>query len=124
MASEKKLGMLVDYEYCTGCHSCEVSCKQRFELPDNEWGIKVAEQGPWKYGECDYEWDFVPIPTSVCNMCEDRIEKGKKPLCAQHCQSFVIEVGPIEELAQKVSAKKKQVLYSCTADQQRYEPVF
>lgn len=122
--AEEKLGMLIDYEYCTGCHSCEVSCKQRFELDSDEWGIKVAELGPWKFGETDYEWDYIPAPTEICNMCEDRLAAGKKPLCAQHCQAFVIEVGPIEELAKKVSSKKKQVLYSNPSDVQRKTPIF
>ena len=124
MANEKTLGMLIDYEYCTGCHSCEISCKQRFDLAEDEWGIKLAEHGPWKYGSTDYEWDYIPAPTSICNMCADRLEKGKKPLCAQHCQAFVIEVGPLAELAKKVGDKKKQVLYSCTQDEQRREPLW
>ena len=41
-------GLLIDNEYCTGCHSCEVACKNEKELPLGQWGIKVLELGPWK----------------------------------------------------------------------------
>ena len=46
--ADKAMGMLVDYDYCTGCHSCEVSCKERFDMAEDEWGIKLADNGPWR----------------------------------------------------------------------------
>ena len=61
--ADKAMGMLVDYDYCTGCHSCEVSCKERFDMAEDEWGIKLADNGPWRYSETDWEWNHVPIPT-------------------------------------------------------------
>ncbi len=124
MAEDKKMGMLIDYEYCTGCHSCEVSCKQRFDLDSDDWGIKVAELGPWQHGETDFEWDYIPMPTETCDMCKDRIAAGKIPLCQQHCQSFVIEVGPVAELAAKMGSKKKLVLYSETCEASRKKALF
>ncbi|HCF70666.1 MAG TPA: oxidoreductase, partial [Syntrophomonas sp.] len=36
-------GLLIDYEYCTGCHSCEVACKKELELPKGKFGIKLAK---------------------------------------------------------------------------------
>ncbi len=123
MADNKPMGMLVDYEYCTGCHSCEVSCKQRFELGSDEWGIKVAENGPWKYGEGNWEWDYIPIPTDVCDLCADRREAGKKPLCEQHCQALVIQVGPLDELQKKMT-KRKMVLFTATEGHSGKEPIF
>ena len=122
--ADEKLGMLIDYEWCTGCHTCEVGCKERFELDEDEWGIKLAEVGPWKHGKHDFEWTFVPIPTEQCNMCRDRIEKGKKPLCELQCQSLVITVGPVDELAKKLGTKDKLVLFTETKDTPRKEPVY
>ena len=26
-------GLLINYEWCTNCHSCEVACKKHLELP-------------------------------------------------------------------------------------------
>ena len=42
-------GILINYEYCTGCHSCEVACKKHLELPKGEFGIKLTEVGPYAY---------------------------------------------------------------------------
>lgn len=108
------LGMLIDYNYCTGCHSCEVSCKQRFDLPTGEFGIKLAQNGPWQHGE-KWEWNYVPIPTEYCDMCVDRLEAGKTALCAQHCQALVITVGPLKDLIKEMDDSKKMVLYNKTS---------
>jgi len=28
MARSPEFGLLIDYEYCTGCHTCQVACAQ------------------------------------------------------------------------------------------------
>ncbi|MBU2702336.1 Fe-S-cluster-containing dehydrogenase component [Sporomusaceae bacterium BoRhaA] len=102
-------GLLIDYEYCTGCHSCEVSCKNEHNIPHGQWGIKLTEVGPFKINEDKYEWDYVPVPTSYCDLCEDRVAKGEKPACVLHCLGACMEYGPVEELAKKAEAKGKKV---------------
>lgn len=123
MAEEKTgdLAMLIDYYYCTGCHTCEVSCKERFGLGEGEFGIKLSQNGPWKQGDGghgteDWELDFVPIPTKYCDMCKGRIEAGKKALCEQQCQAFVIKVAPLEELIPEFKEGKKKVIFAPTND--------
>jgi Fe-S-cluster-containing dehydrogenase component len=117
-------GMLIDYSYCTGCHSCEISCKQRFDLPSERQGIKIHKHGPIQNPDGSWELNYIPIPTEVCNLCADRRAEGKKARCEQHCQSFVIKVGPLDELVKLMSDHKKQVLYNVTSDKTLYEPQF
>ena len=110
----EKHGLLIDYRYCTGCHTCEVACKQRLHLPKGQWGIKLAEDRPWQIDEDTWEYKWVPVPTQLCDMCEDRIALGKLPSCVQHCCSHIIEYGTIDELAEKMKGKpedSKMVLY-------------
>ena len=38
-----KKGILVDMYYCTGCHACEVACKQENQFPVGIAGIKINE---------------------------------------------------------------------------------
>lgn len=38
-----KYGKLVDYAYCTGCHSCEVAFQQENGYEDEQFGITVTE---------------------------------------------------------------------------------
>lgn len=91
-------GMIVNYAYCTNCHACEVSCTKEKGLPKDEWGIKVQSFGPAKF-EDGWEWDYVPVPSSRCDMCAGRLREGKKPLCELHCLASVIKVLPVDELA-------------------------
>ncbi len=102
--------MLVDYEWCTGCHSCELSCQMKNNLPVGQFGIKITEIGPWQYDDKKWQYTYVPMITDQCNMCADRIEAGKMPLCVQHCQSGCIEIGDVEQLKLKMTNKSKQLL--------------
>ena len=98
----KQYGLFIDFNYCTGCRACELSCKNEKELPRGEWGIKVMELGPAKIAG---KWlmDFVPIPSHVCDCCIDRIEKCMKPPCEIHCLGKCLEVLPLEELSRRLA---------------------
>lgn len=107
-------GILVNYDYCTGCHSCEVACKKELNLPKGEFGIKLAEVGPIKYTECKntdvvgkWEWTYMPIITEACDLCADRTAEGKMPMCVQHCQAWCMYYGEVEDLAKKMDGKTR-----------------
>ena len=107
-------GILVNTEFCTGCHSCEVACKKWLELPKGEFGIKLAETGPWEYegktGPDRWEWTWTPILTKACDMCEERVAKGKMAMCVQHCQAWCMYYGEVEDLVKKMDGKTRWVL--------------
>ena len=91
-------GILINYDYCTGCHSCEVACKKELGLPEGEFGIKLSETGPYEYaaeakGPGRWEWTWLPVVTKACDMCESRTAKGKMPMCVQHCQAWCMYYG-------------------------------
>lgn len=102
-------GILVNLEYCTGCHSCEVACKRERDLPKGEFGIKVMEVGPWQYSTDEqglkgkWEWTYAPVLTQACDLCEERTEVGKMPMCVQHCQAWCMYYGELEDLAKKMT---------------------
>lgn len=109
-------GLLIDYEYCTGCESCVVACKETHDFPVGKWGIRVFDDGPWQKddsgegGNC-FNWNKIPVPTDLCDLCADRVAKGKDPACVHHCLAFCMDFGPVEELAAKMLEKPKQVLW-------------
>ena len=107
-----RYGLLIDYEYCTNCHSCEVACKKELELQVGQYGIKVVEEGPRQNPDGSWEWNYIPVPTSLCDLCAKRVEEGRKPTCVHHCQSNVMYYGTIEELAKKMEEKPRMVLFS------------
>jgi len=105
----EQYGLMIDNEYCTGCHSCEVACKNEHNLPLGQWGIKVLELGPWKLMD-DKHWEhrYVPVLTSYCDLCKNRTAQGEKPSCVLHCLASVIEYGTLEELAEKMATKGRK----------------
>lgn len=100
--------LYIDHEFCTGCHSCELACRTHLGLGLDDWGIKVLEDRPRQHEDGSWHWDYIAYPTELCDMCEDRVEKGKLPSCVQVCQAKVIEYGTIEECAQKLADKGKK----------------
>lgn len=101
--------MLIDYKYCTGCHTCEIACRNEKGLPHDEWGIKLTEHGPKKL-DGKWVWDYVPIPSELCDMCADRIEAGEKPACAHHCLGQCMYVIPADQAAAKMAELGKKVV--------------
>ncbi len=107
-----RYGLLIDYEYCTGCHSCEMACSMEHQIPVGQWGIKLAEIGPWQISADKWQYSYIPVPTELCNLCGERVAQGKKPACVHHCQAAVMKFGPVEELAEEMNAKSHMVLFA------------
>lgn len=110
--NNERYGLLIDYDFCTGCHTCEAACKVEHKLTYGQWGIKLAQDGPRKLENGRWEYFYVPIPTSLCDLCEDLVSVGKFPTCVAHCQADVMTYGPVKELAKKMLEKPKMVLFA------------
>lgn len=104
-------GLLIDYEYCTGCEVCQVSCSEEHDYPVGKWGIRVYDDGPWEIEEHRYNFNKIAAPTDLCDLCADRTATGKEPVCVHHCLANVMTYGTVEELAKKLDGKSKQVLW-------------
>ncbi len=105
-----KNGLLIEYGYCTGCHSCEVACQQEHMHPAGKYGITVTEHiletldGMSLY--------YLPFPTDLCNLCSHRTKHGKKPACVKHCQAACMHFGPLDQLTREMEKRPKTVLFS------------
>lgn len=107
-----KYGLLIDFEYCCGCHTCEVACQKEHHYDVGQFGIKLSQTGPFKVeGTKKTVFDFVPIPTDLCDLCAERTAKGKLPTCVHHCQTGCMSYGTVQELADKASESRKQALF-------------
>ncbi len=74
-------------------------------------GIKVMKFGPWKTRDDSWQYDFIPMPTDWCDLCDEHICRGgKRPVCVRHCQYGVISYGDVDELAESLKAKRKMIL--------------
>lgn len=109
-------GILVDYEWCSGCHSCEVACSVELThqgFPEGHCGVSIHEEGLYQIGEDAWTDIFMPIFTDLCDTCAKRRSLGEpEPTCVKHCQAHVLSFGDVEDLAKELAKKPKQVLYA------------
>jgi len=103
-------GLLFDYEFCTNCGACVASCKVEHGYGNGKNGITMFGDGPWKVDEEYWNYNWYALPTDLCDLCSERTENGKEPLCVHHCLANIITYGTIDELAELLKKKGKQML--------------
>ena len=111
MKKRTKYGLLIDYEYCTGCYTCQVACAQEHQWPAGMGGIQVLETIQQLPSGKPY-LAFIPIPTHLCTLCAHRTRNGLEPACVKHCMARCMTYGPLDELAKEMTQKAKTVLWS------------
>ncbi len=116
----KPYELIIDFESCWGCRTCEVACKQENRDPDGVRLIKVMENGP-KVENDKPTFNFF---VNVCRHCEEPacmpvcpeeaifmrddgivVLDGEKcigcGLCADECPYDAIEMDASKEVARK-----------------------
>ncbi len=103
-------GLLIEYEYCTGCYTCEVACKQEHNYPVGRGGIKLNEIITELQDKLRI--DYIPFPTEYCDLCAARTSNGEQPSCVKHCQAGCMMYGTITELAKAMENKPRSVIFA------------
>jgi len=104
-------GLLIDYEYCTGCFACQVACCQEHGWQAPLSGIKVMEIVQDMPNDKSYLM-FLPYPTELCVLCTKRTKNGLDPACVQHCMANCMAYGKLSKLAIELEKKPRMVLWS------------
>ena len=104
-------GLLIDYDYCTGCHSCEVACKQEHDYPVGRGGIHLTEILT-ELPDGVQRIDYLPFPTAYCDLCARRTARGEGPTCVKHCQAATMYYGTLSELTEIMEKKPHCVLFT------------
>lgn len=111
MSESERNGLLIDYEYCTGCKACVVACAQEYRWPPGMGGMTVIEVIQ-KLPKDKAYLNFIPFPTESCVLCAARVKRGEKTACEQHCLANVIRHGKVSELAKELEKKPRQVIWA------------
>lgn len=105
-----RYAVLIDYDYCTGCHSCEVACQQEHDYTADTCGIVVKEY-VYDVGE-RVQIDYLPFFTQHCDLCKARRARDEVPACVRHCQSRCMEFGLTTELTFHLSHRSNASLFT------------
>lgn len=105
-----KKALLVNYRWCSGCHSCELACQVEHGLESDQFGIKLNEVGPFQRTDGKWEYSYFPVLTGQCNLCATRLGKGKLPSCVQVCQANCLQLLDADEAARIASANPKMLM--------------
>jgi len=111
MPEKHEYGLLIDYEYCTGCYACQVACAQEYQWPAGMAGMQVLEVVQKLPHEKAY-LAYIPVPTELCILCAPRTKKGLEPACVKHCMARCMKYGRIKDLAKEMGKKARMVLWS------------
>jgi Fe-S-cluster-containing dehydrogenase component len=111
MKHRTKYGLLIDYEYCTGCYTCQIACAQEHGWPEGIVGIKVIKTVQ-NLPRNKVSLSFFPFPTKLCNLCSSRTMKGLLPACVKHCMARCMKYGSIEDLNKEMTKKGRMVLWA------------
>ena len=111
MADKCEYGLLIDYEYCTGCYACQVACAQEYNWPAGMGGIRVIEVEQKLPNDRAY-LAFLPFPTELCILCAPRTRQGLEPACVKHCMAQCLKYGPIDGLTEESPRKRKTVIWT------------
>jgi Fe-S-cluster-containing dehydrogenase component len=106
-----KKALMIDYEYCTGCNTCEVACKQEHGYPVGTGGIHLNQINT-TLPDGRLRIDYIPFPTAYCDLCAARVKKGEQPACVKHCQANVMEYGLVSDLSKKMEKKSHCVMFT------------
>lgn len=106
-----KKALMIDYEFCSGCHSCEVACKQEHDYPVGKGGIHLNEINTI-LPNGRLRIDYIPFPTAYCDLCAVRTSKGEQPACVKHCQAQVMTYGTVAELAKIMEDNSHYVMFT------------
>ena len=104
--------LFIEYEYCTGCHACEVACKQEHGFSDGRCGIRVQEVVTIGEDKNDVHMDFIPYTTRFCDLCVDRGKAGEEPACVKHCQARCMAFGDAAEMARLMEKTPRSSIYA------------
>jgi len=111
MVDKERYGLLIDYEYCTGCFACQIACAQEYQWPAGMGGIRVQEVVQALPNDRAY-LSYFPFPTELCILCKPRTKRGLQPACAKHCMAGCMSYGRVEDLAKEMGHKPRMVLWA------------
>lgn len=104
MGSERQ-ALLVDWDRCVGCFTCEVACKQEH----GEKRIHVNMLGPVHGKDGETRMEAIPLATQSCDLCQSRLARGEDPACVNACPTKALIITSIEDAITHIRSGQHQL---------------
>lgn len=107
----KKIGLLVDLDFCLGCWACQSACNEHNKLPLGQTYLRMLNN---KVEEVDGELMVrkFPLPLAL-EKCADCVTDGNQPVCSRICIGKALTFGDPDVLFERSKALgRKTVLFS------------
>lgn len=90
--------ILVNVNRCVGCWTCSLSCKQAYNLEDDEYRVFVRTIGGGQIDTPGGKWPnlymkWMPIYTRKCIGCAGAKATDNTPYCAFNCPTDALVYG-------------------------------
>ncbi len=104
MANEEKkpIGMLLDYEMCSGCYTCQTACRETNHYGYDEQWMQVIRRDPYFVDGKLRMYHLVAPSLDKCAQC---YENDPDTLCTKTCSSAALFVGPVDELISEMQGR-------------------
>lgn len=58
------------------------------------------------------EYTYLPLPTTLCDLCAERVGEGRLPSCVHHCQVGIVRFGELSELSKLQESMPRSVVFA------------
>lgn len=99
----KRIGFFVNTDYCNGCQTCQVACREINRVPFDETWLSVVRGKPKRVGGA-LRMHFSPVPE--LDRCAQCLAQEEEPYCQAVCPSRCLRVGLYDDLEPLVSGSE------------------
>lgn len=99
----QKIGFFVNTDYCNGCQTCQVACREINRVPFEEQWLTVGRNKP-KYvdGKLRVQYSYTP----ELDKCAQCLMQDEEPYCQAVCTGRCLKVGLFSDIEPLVSESK------------------
>lgn len=99
----RKVAFAVCTEFCNGCQTCQVACREINRVPFKERWLEVHRNAPKLV---DDRLRLRCLHAPELDKCVNCLDQDEQPYCQQVCPSKCLLVGGYEEVMERISSSE------------------
>lgn len=99
----EKIGFFVNTDYCNGCQTCQVGCREINRVPFEEQWLSVTRNHPKLVdGELRLQFSYLP----ELDKCANCLTEDEEPYCQAVCTGHCLRVGLCSDIEPEIARSK------------------